>query len=219
MQAARRRRMAVFWSLVETLGHQPIHIVDLGGVGAFWTQHGLEWHPYVHVTVINLEPHPPLCSQVEAIVGDARELDPWADQSVDVVFSNSLVEHLGGWPEQLAFARNVRRVARNYFVQTPNRAFPLEPHFMFPGFQFLPREIRSWLVQHFALGWMPRRPNRDAALRIVDEIRLLKAAEFRALFPDALIWPEQILCLTKSFVAIGGAWHRNAEVRIIPKSR
>jgi hypothetical protein len=98
-------------------------------------------------------------------------------------------------------AAEVRRVGRGYYIQTPNRYFPLEPHFLLPGFQFLPLRLRVWLVRHFSLGWFPRIADARQALAEVAAIRLLSEAEFRALFPGAVIYKERYFGVTKSFVA------------------
>ncbi len=64
---------------------------------------------------------------------------PFGDREFDIAFSNSVIEHVP--PElQAAFAAEVSRVADRYFVQTPNRYFPIEPHYQLPLFQFLPRQ-------------------------------------------------------------------------------
>lgn len=205
---ARRRRMKLFWQLVSTLPAPQIQVLDLGGVGAFWQTYGLLDHPRVRVCVVNLEPHPPLIEQVQAVVADARHLDQWTDNSVDIVFSNSLIEHLGDLTEQRQFAREICRVARNYFVQTPNYGFPLEPHFMFPCFQYFPLAWQVRLVQSFKLGWLPRLTDREQAVRAIKSIRLLKQSELQQLFPEAFIWRENMAGLTKSLIAIGGDWSR-----------
>lgn len=98
-------------------------------------------------------------------------------------------------------SQEVKRVGKKYYVQTPNLYFPIEPHFIFPLFQFLPVNLRVWLVQHFNLGWCPRIPDRARALREVQEIRLLTKAEMQRLFPDAKIFEEKFFGMTKSFVA------------------
>lgn len=117
--------------------------------------------------------------------------------SFDFVFSNSVIEHVGNHQDQLRMAREVCRVGKRYFIQTPNRYFPLEPH-------FLPLGIRVWLMQNFNLGWFPKTPDRQQAREIVDGIRLLGKEDFRSLFPNAMIYEEKVLGITKSFVAYGG---------------
>ncbi len=194
--------MALFWRLIEVMPAPPNLILDLGGMGSFWLEYGLNDHPSIHILTVNLEPHPPLHDRIQSIVADARDLSRWADRSVDVIFSNSLVEHLGSWRDQQQFAGEVCRVARTYFVQTPNRNFPLEPHFMLPGFQSLPLVWQIRLVQRFALGHMPRLMDAGAAERAIRQIRLLDAREMKMLFPGAYLWREHVAGLSKSLVAI-----------------
>ena len=74
-------------------------------------------------------------------------------------------------------AREVQRVGQRYLVQTPNYFFPIEPHLVFLGFQWLPATARVWLVQHFDLGWCKRRPDRESARQLVNSIRLLRKRE------------------------------------------
>ena len=71
-------------------------------------------------------------------VGDAVDMPGISDGAFDVVFSNSVIEHVETYENQRRMAAEIRRVGRRYFVQTPNRHFPLEPHFLVPGFQLLP---------------------------------------------------------------------------------
>ena len=49
-------------------------------------------------------------------------------------------------------------------------------------------------------GWITR-PDANARARYLDTTRMLNEAELCALFPEAEIWPERVLGLTKSFVA------------------
>jgi hypothetical protein len=103
--------------------------------------------------------------------------------------------------DQQRMANEVRRVGRRYYIQTPNRYFPIKPHFLFPLFQFLPITWRVWLVQHFNLGWYSRIPDYRRALAEVTSIRLLSKAELLQLFPEATIFEEKFFGLVKSFVA------------------
>lgn len=211
----RAARMAHFWRLFESHPppDQPLgahrHILDLGGVGAFWAEHGLDEHPSATVTAINLEPHPPDHLRVMAQVGDACDLSAWVDRSVEIVFSNSVIEHLGGAVNQSRFAREARRVGGAYFIQTPNRYFPMEPHYMIPGFQFFPMIVCRWLVVRRAWGHMPRIPNPNEAERSIRQIQLLSARDLQGLFPDAHIHHERFAGLSKSLLAIGGTWNTN----------
>lgn len=101
-------------------------------------------------------------------------------------------------------AREVKRVGARYFLQTPNRHFPIEPHFLFPYFQFLPVPARVWLLQHFRLGWRSRIRDAGKARASVESVRLLSKAELIALFPDASLFEEKMVGLTKSFVVYAG---------------
>jgi 2-polyprenyl-3-methyl-5-hydroxy-6-metoxy-1,4-benzoquinol methylase len=124
--------------------------------------------------------------------GDATHM-PFTDGSFPVAFSNSVIEHVpkAQWP---AFAREIRRVAWRYYVQTPNRWFPIEPHYQVPFFQFLPKRVRRALNRRFTLGWQPKGH--------WEEINLLSARELRRLFPDAEIRRERVFGLTKSLMAV-----------------
>jgi hypothetical protein len=123
---------------------------------------------------------------------------------LDVVFSNSVIEHVGVSEDQRQMAREVQRVGNRYFVQTPNKYFPLEPHSLFSFFRFVALKIRVWLLQYFKLGWFEKTPNEVTAREIVESIRLMDKREFFSIFPTAAIYEEKILGITESFVAYGG---------------
>jgi len=89
----------------------------------------------VFITLVNLEPENASLPNTTSIAGDARKIEA-EDSRVDVVFSNSVIEHVGANQDQMQMAQEVRRVGKRYFIQTPNKYFPLEPHFLFPLFQF-----------------------------------------------------------------------------------
>ena len=199
----RRRRTAWFTDLVGALP-RPVTILDVGGTQAFWEASGLAGDPDYRITLLNRTPQPVAHANMVSATGDARDLRGYDDDAFDVVFSNSVIEHVGTAADQRAMADQVRRVGARFFVQTPNRWFPVEPHFLFPLFQFLPREVRIALVRRFPLGWNPRAGDRACAEAMVDEIRLLGEAELRSLFPGAAIRREKLLLLTKSLVAHGG---------------
>ena len=89
-------------------------------------------------------------------------------------------------------------------MQTPNYWFPYEPHFRFPGFQWLPVSMRVWLMTKMRLGFFARQTSKEEARFHVESIRLLGASEVRTLFPDAKIEFEHVAGLAKSIMAIKG---------------
>lgn len=120
---------------------------------------------------------------------------PFGDRSFPIVFSNSVIEHV---PKGLqpAFAREIRRVGERYFVQTPNRWFPIEPHYQMPFVHFLPERALRALNARFTMGFRKKGE--------WYETTLLSAADLRRLFPDAEIHRERVFGLTKSLMAVRG---------------
>src|SRR5205823_14856825 len=124
------------------------------------------------------------------VIGDARSM-PFADHEFDVVWCNSLIEHVEP-ADRARVAAEIRRVAARWWVQTPNRWFPIEPHVLLPLFQFLPRTLRRRLWR-FGVSGEP-----------FHDIPLLGRRELQALFPESRIVRERAGPLTKSLVAVGG---------------
>lgn len=199
----RRARFALFLSLLGKLeGH--IEILDIGGTQDFWNQMTGGDPGDVRVTLLNIEHQRVTSEKFVSAVGDARAMPQYSRGSFDVVFSNSVIEHVGSHADQGKMAGEVTRVGRRYWVQTPNKRFPLEPHFLFPFFQYLPLGVRAQMVHRFDVGWYKRIPDLEVARAEVESIRLLTRKRFAALFPGAKIHSEKLGGLTKSFVAYGG---------------
>jgi hypothetical protein len=200
--ALRRRRFAEFRRLLEPLP-RPLRLLDLGGRRAFWDAVGFPGGDAIEIVLLNRSAEP-VSGPFTSLVGDARDLSRFSNAEFDVVFSNSVIEHVGGPEDQRRMADEVRRVGLRYFVQTPNVGFPIEPHFVFPAFQHLPLRLRVALVRRCALGFAPRLPDAAEAEAYVRSIRLLGAAELMQLFPSARLLRERFCGLTKSLVACGG---------------
>lgn len=185
---ARRRRHAVFKRLVAPRPGEAIVDVGCGPAGT-----GLAMlEPDAPITGVDAAHRPGYAEGPRSFVqADARAL-PFEDDSFAIAHSSSVIEHLDP-VDRPRFAAELRRVAGRYIVQTPNRWFPVEPHVLLPGFQFLPLALRRRL---WPLG-VSKDPFQD--------IRLLDAAELRRLFPDAVIVRERFLGLTKSLIAVGPA--------------
>jgi ubiquinone/menaquinone biosynthesis C-methylase UbiE len=199
----RRKRFALFNSLLSSLP-RPLRILDIGGTQLFWERMGFTAQSDVKIVLLNLTNVPLTYPNFRSVIGDARNMGEFRDKEYDVVFSNSVIEHVGDYGQQRQMAEEVRRVGRRYFLQTPNRSFPVEPHFLFPFFQFLPLRFRVFLIFHFDLGWYQRIPDKQKATETVSSIRLLTERELRELFPGAMIYREKFFGMTKSFIVYDG---------------
>ena len=128
--------------------------------------------------------------QVQLIRADGRDL-PFESQSFDWVFSNAVIEHVGSWEDQIRFANEIRRVSsKGYFVTTPNKFFPIEPHTLLPFYQFLPARIQQRAVPYSA-GY----------LRQYEVIHLLSTKQMQELFPEARVLSLGFPILGNSLVA------------------
>lgn len=181
-------------------------VIDLGGTVESWERAPVRPKD---VTVVNLfEPGSSDEPWLLPVTGDACRARvaleaAGAPTSYDVVFSNSLLEHVGGHAQRVALAREVHGLAPRFWVQTPYRYFPLEPHWLFPGLQFLPMAARSRLAARWPLAHSrPESP--EAAMSEVQWTELVGVAELRSYFPAARIHRERVAGLTKSLVAVGG---------------
>ena len=198
----RRDRFTFFLSLISRL-NQSITILDVGGAEQFWKPLLSEFKMDIQITLLDLREQTVSSQNIYSITGDARNLH-FPDASFDVVFSNSVIEHVGSYENQRKMAEEVKRVAKRYFIQTPNKYFIIEPHFLFPFFQFLPMAIKVWLVRHFALGWFDKQSKPEYAREIINSIHLLSKKDLLALFPGCKLYEEKVLGMTKSFIAYSG---------------
>lgn len=199
----RKKRFEVFMSLITSLPH-PVRIIDIGGTVNYWQKMGFVNNEEVEITLVNLHETKTAYSNITSYKGDARNLSELADKSFDIAFSNSVIEHVGDYKDQTLMVREMQRLAPRLYLQTPNYYFPLEPHFLFPFYQFLPLRAKVWLIMNFQLGWYPKYSDKRLATSTAKSITLLKYKKIKELFPKARIFRERILGLTKSFVVTEG---------------
>jgi hypothetical protein len=180
-------------------------VVDLGGTASWWLSAPIRPKELVIVNLFDSELSIGVTADdvpgwIHLTQGDACE--PPDVGECDLVFSNSLIEHLGGPARRAQFADVVHRLAPQHWVQTPYRYFPIEPHWLFPGFQFLPLNARAWLTRRWPLTHIEESKNRDEAIDIALSCELLSVTEMRHLFPRSSIVHERLGPLTKSIVAV-----------------
>lgn len=179
---SRARRRELFRRLIRPGPDDAVVDVGCGELGLA----GVE--PDLAITGVDLAGRPNYPR--EFVQADARDL-PFTDGQFAVAYSNSLIEHVVDPADRARCAAEIRRVGRRYFVQTPNRWFPVEPHALLPLVHFLPRSLgkRVWRL--------------GVSTDPYEDTRLLGARELRELFPDGEITRERVGPLTKSLVVTG----------------
>ena len=190
----RRRRWDQVRSILKLRGKESV--VDVGGTDKSW------WFADWAGRVVRCNLDRDAAGTGLRVVGDGCAL-PFGDKAFDVAFSNSVIEHLTTFDAQVRFAREFRRVGYRYFLQTPNKWFPIEPHYLFPLFQFLPVAVQRWLHTHFDIGTFKKTDT-------FGTIRLLTKGELRQLFPEALILAERFGPFVKSWYAVNAKEERRA---------
>jgi SAM-dependent methyltransferase len=131
------------------------------------------------------------------VQADAAAGLPFAEDEFDLVYSSSVIEHVPP-ARRKAFASEVRRVGRGWFVQTPALSFPIEPHSLLPFAHWLPVALRRPYWRFGVAGdW--------------EDISLLSLREMEALFGSAV--PERIGPLVKSWVCVRPSAGRTASER------
>ena len=200
----RKGRFALFKSLVESVP-TPLKVLDAGGAPGIWEREGFcDRQKDVEILLLNVYETEVSGTNIKSVVGDVRAMPQFQDSEFDVVFSNSVIEHVGDYEEQRQMANEIRRVGKRYFLQTPNRYFPIEPHFLFPFFQFLPLWTKVWLVTNFRIGWSPKFTDKKEAADFVSSVKLLNKQQVLDLFPGSTLYEEKVFGLTKSFVVYDG---------------
>jgi ubiquinone/menaquinone biosynthesis C-methylase UbiE len=197
----RKKRMKRFY---QALAITPqTKILDVGGNAFIWeiaAQNGL---PAIeHITVLNLyeEDKARLPANVTWVIGNGCDL-PFADDEFDIVFSNSVIEHLGDYESQVCFAKEISRVGKGYWVQTPDPRFFLEPHYLSPFVHWLPTGILRKVARHATTWGLLTHPTKQQIEERLKELRLIYPKEFRQMFPQAEIIYERWIGMPKSLVA------------------
>jgi hypothetical protein len=183
-----------------------VEIIDIGGRKEYWNIIPRDFliEKNVHITIVNLpsEQLPKSDQLFSYYYGDGCDLINFSTGSFHIAHSNSVIEHVGSWENVVMFANEIKRVSETYYLQTPNYWFPFEPHFLTPFFHWLPKKIRIKLLLHFNLGWFKKAKNYHEAKKTVESCNLLSKKELAYLFPEAKLFKEKVMFLTKSLIVI-----------------
>lgn len=176
-------------------------ILDVGGTSGWWQ---MVQPKNKKITIINLDGRQRaavLAAGFGFAVADARAL-PYKDDEFDLVISNSVIEHVGGWEDQKRCAQEMLRCGRAVYVQTPNFWFPIEPHLIAPFIHWLPRPALRLMVRWFSVwGWVTK-PSQEQVDIMIDSIHLLSRKDIVSLFPGCEIVCEKFLFLSKSYIVM-----------------
>lgn len=190
---ARRRRHERFFALAGLPAGA--RVLDLG-CGALGLR-ALE--PDLHITGVDLAERPDYPGPF--VCADAAAGLPFAEDEFELVYCSSVIEHVPP-ARRAAFAAELRRVGRGWFVQTPAFSFPIEPHSLLPGAHWLPRRLRK---RYWRLG----------AAGDWEDISLLSRRELEDLFGPAL--PERVGPLVKSWVCVRAPSSANPDAPSSPE--
>lgn len=204
---SREKKNELFFSKIKP--DEKTRIIDIGaqvGVCNADTTQLIDIYPWKeNITAINIFPkhiehikrkYP----QVKAKVADALNL-PFPDKYFDVAYSNAVIEHVGGREEQKKFASEVRRVAKRYFISTPNRWYPFEFHLRLPFVTLLPGDLYLKAGSIVRFNHMQQKymwfTGEVTGLELLSEKRLLQY------FPDALMIKSKITFMSETLIAVG----------------
>lgn len=153
---------------------------------------------------------------VPVVVDESGKLE-FDDGHFDIVYCSSVIEHVtipkkdtwkiksgrefrrAALKRQTEFADEIRRIGKQYFVQTPYRYFPIESHSWLPFVALLPRRL---LVPFLKIT------NRFWIKKTSPDWHLLNKSQLQELFFDADIVRERKFGLTKSIMAIKSSQER-----------
>jgi SAM-dependent methyltransferase len=175
---ARSRRHERFFALARLAPDARVLDVGCGRIGL----RALE--PQLDITGVDLLERPDYPGPF--VRADAAAGLPFADGQFDLVHCSSVIEHVPPGQRE-AFAAELRRVGRGWFVQTPAFSFPIEPHSLLPVAHWLPVALRR---PYWRLG----------AAGAWEQISLLRRVELERLFGPAL--PERVGPLVKSWLCV-----------------
>lgn len=204
---SRTRKLKLFYELLKPT--EQTSVLDVGAEvhsgpgGTIQFIDGYSWK--ANVSVINLSSeHIARISrqypEIDARVGDACAL-PWKDKHFDVVYSNAVIEHLGTFERQKKMAAEIMRVAKSWFVTTPNRWYPFEFHMRLPFVTWLPRDGYVWVGKIMSYNHVQKKYGSGI---IRDDLRLMTAKELKQCFPAGRIIKQRVTFMAETLICVGG---------------
>lgn len=198
----RKRRFRLF--IKEIAPKSDEILLDVGGYPGTWIAHPplVSRIDSLNIHHVNWDPDLAPGHNIHTLVGDGCRLD-MTDNEYDIAFSNSVIEHVGNWTQQVAFASEIRRVGQALWIQTPAKECPIEPHYLAPLVHYLPKSMQKKIIRWITIWGLIQKPAQEEIDQMVETTRLLTRKEMTVLFPDCRIHTEYLLwIIPKSYVAI-----------------
>jgi Methyltransferase domain len=190
---AREGRMKLFYKIAGL--KEGMSVLDLGGRPQFWDPVPIP----LDLTILNLpgavEQKTSATHKLRCVEGDACAVDGMADRSFDIVFSNSVIEHVGSAERRAGFAHEARRLGKSYWIQTPAIWFPIEAHSGMPFWFFYPERLRRYFLDRWR-----KKLQGNAWVDMVETTTVLSRRELERLFPEATIVLERAFGIPKSYL-------------------
>lgn len=203
----RVKRFSVFEQVTDKFA-RPLRILDLGGTASFWLKHVPVNDDNYKITLINNhhvdKTNIGYSHSIPWIIekhADARDSSEWDLDNHDLIFSNSFLEHLESFADQLELASKIDSSQYPYFIQIPNKYFPVDPHFpspFVPFFSCYPKTIQAVLLTINRFGSGAKSKTYNSAKKRLKYYNPLGLKDARELFPSGIIIKEKTFGLCRS---------------------
>ena len=205
------KRAKVFFQYIESLG-KPVRLLDIGGTFAFWERMGLRQEHQLSVSLLNNHhidksqiDYSPCYDYIDNVYGDANELTRTDFANYDVVFSNSMLEHLDSKTSQERLTAEILASGKPFFIQVPNKYSLIDPHFPHPFVPFFaayPKTLQTRLLTIGAFGGGEKYRSLEQARERFKYYNPISRGQIRKLLPPAHIITERHLGIPMSIIAM-----------------
>lgn len=206
----RQKRSRLFFQFMAEFNDKPIRIIDLGGTAAFWEDWGITSDHHVEITLINnhhidttQKGYDHSIPFIKEQIKDVNELETHDFYGYDLIFSNSMIEHLESNALQKRLCEVIEASGLPYFIQTPNKKSLVDPHFphpLVPFFAAYPKRLQATLltIHHFNGG--TRAVSHQEAWQRLKYYTPLSKTGFERLLPEGTLTAESFLGIAPSLV-------------------
>jgi len=178
---ARKRRGKKFLKLMNP--QENMKILDVGGQPQIWDYISVP----LKITCLDL-PGTPVANhqshhEISYVEGDGCNMPEFDFGEFDLIYSNSVIEHVGDCEKRKMFAKEIQRLGHTYWVQTPYKYYPIEAHCGMLFWWLYPKALRTFFVER----WRKKIP---AWAEMVEETDIVTTKEMKELFPNSKIVKE-----------------------------